>query len=354
MGLLDYIFPKKIESGVATNWEVKQTESGQVRMRPAVEPQKRSIYSPDDPSAVARIASRYLVEVLPGSATRDEHQLWFMFWRDMAKLNVEVMKGLTGLKSTDYGILRDVKQVTDEILSRSSTWEKFLGGAMLPVTVGLKFTLRQMRSLIIYGFEVADAGWGAHMADMPETLMAAGTMTAAELEADYLKRLGMYQAIFHLLTDQDTRFLLGAEDQSGVNGGHDALGLEPFTALIILAVVSIVAIAFVVYSYLQLVETNALYERQMNECHRAFIATGQESKLCKALPKELNKALADNPANILAEQLTKYALIAGGVVLTVMFLPEIMASVRAAQAEGRAVKRHEQAMAKNRRRRLRR
>lgn len=348
MSVLDYIFPKKLESGMVPNWEVSADEAGEVHVRRTVEPQRRSIYSQNDPSPVARIASRFLVEVLPGSATREQHQTWFLFWRLNAKSMVDTMKAINEVKRTDYAVLSDVNRLAKQIEEQSLTWENFLSVAQFPVQAGLKVTAGQLRAFVIYAFQVADAGWGAHVGDMPEKLIAQGTVTAEELEADYLRRIAIYQSVFQLLTDDNTRFLLTGEEPA--LSGSRALGVTGLeVAAVIVGVLAVVFICACLYSAYQTYAMNAVFERQAGECQKVFIRTGQESELCKDLPKQWSKTVTDNPANTLAEDFTFYLFAAAGVGLGIMFLPEIVGSFRRTREEARAARSREK-LATNRRR----
>lgn len=351
MGLLDYILPKKLEKGLTPNWEVSEGEGGEVRVRNIPQPVKRAIYSSDDPSPVARIASRFLVEMLPASATREEHAAWFLFSRVNAMTMVNSMKALTDVQSSDFTILSDVNKLAQQVEQKSSLWEQFVGAASVPPTVALRATARQLRSLVLYAFEVADAGWGAHMGTVPDRLIADGTLTAEEMEADYMRRLAIYQAVFQLLTNEETRFLMTGEEPS--LSGAQALGLTGAEiAAVIIGILAIVFVCACAYSAYQTYAVNAVFERQSEKCLKAFIATGQESEACKAVPKEWGKNVTKNPANVLSEDLVFYLTVAGGIFVGVMFLPEIMASIRMARSEARAAQRQKQ-MASNRRRRLR-
>ena len=349
MGFFDFIFPKKLESGLVPKLEVVERPGGGLTVRTPPAPIEKQIYASDSPTALGRLASRYLVQALPASATAEEHEYWFVYWRGAALANVNLLREMSGAKSSDWTILSDVKKLSDEVVSRASVWEQFVGSVVLPVNLALKVSVRQLRSLAVYAFEVADAGFGAHVGETPQKLIAEGFVTAERLERDYLVRLALYQAIFHLLTDEDTRFILTGEEPTlaGTRRGLGMTGAE--IAAVIAVAAAIIVIAFIIYSYLELVEVNKFFDKQAAECHRIFTTTNKESELCKRLPEGYSKTVTNTPADKLADDFTGYLFAAGAVVLGVMFLPEIAASIRTTRQEARAERRQE--LSRNRRRR---
>lgn len=349
MGLLDALFPSKLEKGLVPKLEVVERPGGGLTVRTPPAPVERQVYSPNSPTPLGRVASRFMAELLPASATREEHEYWFVHWRTAALANVTLLREMSGESSSDWTILSDVKQLSDDVVAKSSYWDQLVGTAVFPVNLALRASVRQLRSLAIYAFEVADAGFGAHIGETPDRLIADGTISAEKLERDYVNRLALYQAIFHLLTDEDTRFLLTGEEPS-LSGNRRALGLTGAEIAAVIAVAAaVIVIAFIVYSYMQIVSVNRFFDKQAQECHKLFASTGEESELCKRLADGYSKSVTETPANKLADDFTTYLFAAGGVVLGIMFLPEITASIREARRGARA----DRQMASNRRRRRR-
>jgi hypothetical protein len=316
-------------------------------------PREVSIFDANAQSPMERIASRFGVKVLPVDATREEHAGWLAVWRANAMISLVPLKAIYKIESESTATARGAAQAEKLITEDASTWESILGAVRAPYQVFGKLGRKPFAQFIVYAFDALEAGWGAHIAGNPEQLIANGAFTARELERDYMVRLACYQAIFELITNPRTVKIWFPDAEEDSAQGLGNFVITPTIAAIIVAAIAIVVVGFVllVLGIFSVVAFNKVMSQQIDKCHEQFKATGKESKLCLSFPGYMAEFAKKPPGEAWGDQLKLYAVVGGVAFLGIMFMPEIVRSVREARRESRP---QEVRMATNRRRRRRR
>ncbi len=347
MGLLSFTLPTDASGNIVG---VTPTQRGAVTTR---------VFSGESPSALERVANRFGVQVLPHNATQGEHAFWMLHWRTMALGQVLLMRNMYDIRpgfSTD----RAAAKVQRWAQEHAGEWDSVTDWALAPLTFLKDLSWGGVRALISYAFDAIETGWGAHIGDNPQRLIEAGVMTADELERDYLLRLASYQAMFELLTNESTRFLMIREQPaSGLGAAPAAAGgavvigglAISYPVAITIAVVVVIGVCLLIASLYQINRGNELLDKARQGCMIQFQQYGKESQFCQDLPQQFGAAATKTPLDKFTEDLTTYLLIGGAGVLAIMFLPEITRSIREARREARP---QEVRLAQNRRRRRRR
>lgn len=298
---------------------------------PSGEPVTASIYAADSSSVLERIAHRFVVDILPPGATSRQRAGWLVFWRAIAIGNVGLMRKMYGIDpDAGFDVTRGAAKIQKLAEEKAGTWQSIFGKVAVPAQMFAALQVDGLRKLISYTFGAVEAGWGAHVGTNPQALVDGGYMTPSQLTRDYFLRLAAYQCMGKLLMNEHTRFLMIRE-----GGPVSGLGAAPVVAAAGLGALPYVAVVAVVIGVCLLVATvahiaanNRLLENARIDCMRQFERTGKESKLCATLPQAFAASAMNTPAAQLTQQLTKYGVIAGAVVLGIVFLPTIIRSVR--------------------------
>jgi hypothetical protein len=205
------------------------------------------------------------------------------------------------------------------------------------VTVSTAFQLPGdvMRNVILGLWHVCNYGVKVHSPEWRQLALTNKVMTAAELEQDYLARLGVMQVIIRIQQSGALNPLFAKK------GSITSLG-EPITTIAIVAIVAtavvLVALGYALMQWTVLSLNNKkILDRLDKIC---FDSQGRpieavKADCVKAYQDANDKLNTQGPKNPI-EDLVKYAAIGGAVYLGVLFLPDIVRTLRETRAASKA------------------
>lgn len=208
---------------------------------------------------------------------------------------------------------------------------------MSPQLNVLKIAGTTLRNVILGMWHVASYGAGLHAPDWRQAVLTHKIMTAAELEADYLGRIGTLQAIITIAETGALDPLFKAKKPA--LGAFDPVSLAIIAAVII--ALSLAATAALAYYTLQW----AVLSRNNNQAYDAarklcFDKSGNPipavQKDCIKILQDIHGGLSKNGPPDPMGDILKYAAIAGAVYVGVLILPDVIRGFREARQASKA------------------
>lgn len=275
----------------------------------------------------------FAVETLPTDPSTDleSHLLYLRMHFDLVAPLVYALEDIDG--RNDDATLQDAGDLRSELRRMAPAWWKNRNLQNLPGALSLNVGAPVLRRVISYTFRVASAGMDLYRPDVYAYVVNSGKASQQQLRRDYVMRLGMLQGIRQLIDKIGFDRLTQNESQSGL-GEPITLG----TGLVIAIVLVAVILTFALVAVSIVVAFNVMLSSVAKDCNRQFEQTGQQSPLCQQVPGVIDRLANSQPKlpSDWTDKLARYGLLAGGAILAVVFLPEIVRSVKGGVKEARS------------------
>lgn len=264
------------------------------------------------------LAAKFSVESLPAGASDYDRLEFLFYWAKNAEQVIAALPEPTVVGDTVFGDMEDVKKAVEVVAEAAN-----------PVQVAAS----SMRNFLLLSFVAATWGIKAHHPNARQMLVKTGQVTAAELDADYRRRLGVLQAITKLGTSGflDPLFALKGK----------ALGLAPLVigGLSIPGYIVIGTIALVVFAIaLVAISLTALFLFNRFVQKWCFDDQGNpREQTMEKCPELFDEAagLARGPSDLLSKVVT-YAAVGLGVYALIVLGPDIIQGIKGFSKAARA------------------
>lgn len=264
------------------------------------------------------LAAKFSVESLPAGASDYDRLEFLFYWAKNAEQVITALPEPTVVEDTVFDDMEDVKKAVEVVAEAAN-----------PVQVAAS----SMRNFLILAFVAATWGIRSQHPNARLALVKTGQVTAAELDADYRRRLGVLQAITRLGASGVLDPLFAMKGKS--------LGLAPLVigavsipGYILIGVAAIVAfaVAFTIIAVTALFMFNRFVQKW------CFDDQGNpREQTMEKCPELFDEAagLARGPSDLLSKVVT-YAAVGLGVYALIVLGPDIIQGIKGFSKAARA------------------